>query len=184
LKPAELFGGLGLIAYLSTSEDGAPGDGWGNQHTFDDAWTCSTTCSPLATSRGKTRPLNWSDAALAGSDLSDLIVKIALHMGEFMTRGEGHVAVAAAQVETLWDEALPIEVRQLPENLAGPNTDPVWNTGTDEAEKRFARQAEIAYRRLVADWQASSPKAGAGATPEHASSRPSKGKAARQAASS
>ena len=26
--------------------------------------------------------------------------------------------LAAAQAETLWDEALPIEVRQLPEDLA------------------------------------------------------------------
>ena len=45
-------------------------------------------------------------------------------------------------------------------------------------------EAEVAYRRLVADWKASGQKAGAGATPERASSRPSKGKAARQATSS
>jgi transposase len=50
-----------------------------------------------------------------------------------------------------------------------------------DAERELSRQAEIAYRRLVSDWRASGPsKAGAGATPGRASSRPSKGKAARQ----
>jgi transposase len=50
-----------------------------------------------------------------------------------------------------------------------------------EAERELSRQAEAAYRRLVSDWRSSGPaKAGAGATPGRASSRPSKGKAARQ----
>jgi transposase len=49
-----------------------------------------------------------------------------------------------------------------------------------EAERELARQAEAAYRRLVADWQASGPKAGAGATPGRASQRPSMRQAARQ----
>jgi transposase len=66
----------------------------------------------------------------------------------------------------------------------GPKADPVWNTATDAAEKRLALQAEAAYRRLVADWQSTRPKAGASATPERASNRPSEGEAARQATSS
>jgi hypothetical protein len=50
-----------------------------------------------------------------------------------------------------------------------------------ESERELSRQAEAAYRRLVSDWRAGGrPKAGAGATPGRASSRPSKGKAARQ----
>ena len=50
-----------------------------------------------------------------------------------------------------------------------------------EAERELSRQAETAYRRLVNDWQPhAAAKAGAGATPGRASSRPSKGKAARQ----
>lgn len=50
-----------------------------------------------------------------------------------------------------------------------------------EAERELSRQAEAAYRRLVSDWRSSGPpKAGAGATPGRASSRPSKGKATRQ----
>jgi hypothetical protein len=52
------------------------------------------------------------------------------------------------------------------------------------AERELQQQAELAYRRLVADWRAAAPKGGAGATPGRASSnRPSKGKAARQATS-
>jgi transposase len=49
-----------------------------------------------------------------------------------------------------------------------------------ELDKELARQAEVAYRRLVTDWQATGPKAGAGATPGRASSRPSVRQAARQ----
>ena len=58
-----------------------------------------------------------------------------------------------------------------------------------DAERRLARQAEAAYRRTVADWQAAPkprtsapprPKLGAGATPGRASQRPSRGQAARQ----
>jgi transposase len=46
-------------------------------------------------------------------------------------------------------------------------------------EKELAAQSEIAYRRLVADWQPVN-KAGAGATPGRASHRSSKDTAARQ----
>jgi transposase len=50
-----------------------------------------------------------------------------------------------------------------------------------DAERELSRQAETAYRRLVADRNAAGPpRAGAGATPGRASQRPSKGKAARQ----
>jgi transposase len=48
-----------------------------------------------------------------------------------------------------------------------------------EAERQLAAQAEAAYRRTVADWQAKGRK-GAGATPGRASRGPSSGQAARQ----
>jgi transposase len=45
-----------------------------------------------------------------------------------------------------------------------------------DPERELALQAEAAYRRTIADWQASGPgRAGAGATPERASQRPSEG---------
>jgi transposase len=50
-----------------------------------------------------------------------------------------------------------------------------------EAERAAAEQAEAAYRRTVADWQATQAnKEGAGATPGRASDGPSSGQAARQ----
>jgi transposase len=53
-----------------------------------------------------------------------------------------------------------------------------------DAERDLALQAENAYRRTIADWKATRPaQADAGVTPGHASQRPSKGKAARQATS-
>jgi transposase len=56
----------------------------------------------------------------------------------------------------------------------------VWSTNKAmrEAECALALQAQRAYERTVADWQAN--RVGAGATPGRASQRPSSGKAARQ----
>lgn len=47
-------------------------------------------------------------------------------------------------------------------------------------ERQLAEQAELAYRRLVADWQATGPNKGAGAAPGRASQGPSSDQAARQ----
>jgi hypothetical protein len=54
-----------------------------------------------------------------------------------------------------------------------------------DAERALALQAENAYRRMIADWNATGPAATAGAsvTPGRASQKPSKGKAARQTTS-
>jgi transposase len=56
------------------------------------------------------------------------------------------------------------------------------STQERDAERRLTEQAEAAYRRLIADWQATGQaKRGTGATRGHASQRPSKRQAARQA---
>jgi transposase len=58
-----------------------------------------------------------------------------------------------------------------------------WSTNEAmrKAERDLALQAELAYRRNVADWQAARPaNTGASVTPGRASHTPSKGKAARQ----
>jgi transposase len=56
----------------------------------------------------------------------------------------------------------------------------VWSTNTAmrHAKRELALQAQRAYERTVADWQAN--RVGAGATPGRASQRPSSGTAARQ----
>jgi transposase len=57
----------------------------------------------------------------------------------------------------------------------------IWETPSKDArEKALALQTELSYRRLVADWQASRPKGGAGAARGRASQGPSSGQAARQ----
>ena len=66
----------------------------------------------------------------------------------------------------------------------GPNHIPMRKTGAAQLEWQIAEQAEIAYRRMMADWQATGPREGAGATKERASDKPSKGTAAPQATSS
>jgi transposase len=69
----------------------------------------------------------------------------------------------------------------LPRHHDGPTVSPT--SKQRETEKALQQQAEQAYRRLVADWRTAAPGRGAGATPGHASNKPSKGKAARQATS-
>ena len=71
-----------------------------------------------------------------------------------------------------------------PRARPGPKPDPVWNTTNEAAGCRVAEQAEAATVGWVTDRQTHEPKGGAGARPERASQRPSKGKAARQATSS
>jgi transposase len=55
----------------------------------------------------------------------------------------------------------------------------IWaaNKAMREAERELAQQAERAYQRTIADWQAKTPaRKGTGATPGRASSKPSSGK--------
>ena len=59
----------------------------------------------------------------------------------------------------------------------------IWSTNDAmrQAERALAEQAEQAYERTVADWQAAAPaKVGASATPGRASQQPSRSQAARQ----
>jgi transposase len=141
------------------------------------AWSSAKSPGPL-------RAFAQRTAARRGRHVATVAVarKLAVLAWTLLTRGEDYAFARPSLVRR--------KIRRLeltagaPRRKPGPNTDPVWNTSTNEAEKRFARQAEAAYRRLVADWQASGPKVGAGATPERASQGPSKAKAARQATSS
>ena len=138
------------------------------------AWTAAQAPGPL-------RAFAQRTAARRGRHVAAVAVarKLAVLAWHLLTRGEDY---AFARPGTVRRKLRRLELAAgAPRAKTGPKPDPVWNTDSDEREKRLALQAEIAYRRLVADWQATGPKVGAGATPERASSRPSKGKAARQA---
>jgi transposase len=141
------------------------------------AWSTAKSPGPL-------RAFAQRTAARRGRHVATVAVarKLAVLAWNLLTRGEDY---AFARPSLVRRKLRTLELKAgAPRAKPGPNAEPVWNTTTDAAEKRLAQQAEAAYQRLVADWQASGPKAGAGATPERASQRPSKGKAARQATSS
>ena len=141
------------------------------------AWSAAKSPGPL-------RAFGQRTAARRGRHVATVAVarKLAVLAWHLLTRGEDY-AFARPSLVRRKTRALELAAGA-PRAKPGPSPDPVWNTSNDAAELRLAEQAEIAYRRLVCDWQASGPKAGAGATPERASQRPSKGKAARQATSS
>src|SRR4051812_7273778 len=141
------------------------------------AWSAVKSPGPL-------RAFAQRTAARRGRHVATVAVarKLAVLAWNVLTRGEDYAfarpSLVRRKLRTL--ELKAGATRAKP----GPSATPTWNTTRDAAERHLAAQAEIAYRRLVADWQASGPKAGAGATPQRASQRPSKGKAARQAKSS
>jgi transposase len=141
------------------------------------AWSAAKAPGPL-------RAFAQRTAARRGRHVATVAVarKLAVLACYLLTRGEDYAFARPGLVRR------KIRALELKAGAArakpGPNPDPVWNTTSDAAEKRLAEQAELTYRRLVCDWQASGPKVGAGATPERASQGPSKGKAARQATSS
>jgi transposase len=142
------------------------------------AWSSAKSPGPL-------RAFAQRTATRRGRHVATVAVarKLTVLAWHLLTRGEDYAFARPSLVRR--------KIRRLelsagaPRAKTGPNPDPVWNTTTDAAEKRLAEQAEASYRRLVADWHATRPtEAGAGATPERASSRPSRGKAARQASCS
>jgi transposase len=141
------------------------------------AWSAAKSPGPL-------RAFAQRTAARRGRHVATVAVarKLAVLAWHLLTRGEDY---AFARPSLVRRKLRALELKAgAPRAKPGPKPDPVWNTTNDAAERRLATQAEAAYRRLVADWRATGPKAGAGATPERASQRPSKGKAARQATSS
>ena len=75
--------------------------------------------------------------------------------------------------------------RRCPDTQKGTPTG-VWATreAMRDGERRLAEQAEASYKRMVRDWQATTPKKmGASVTPGRASQKPSRGKVTRQTTS-
>jgi transposase len=141
------------------------------------AWSAAKSPGPL-------RAFAQRTAARRGRHVATVAVarKLAVLAWQLLTSGEDY---AFARPSLVRRKLRALELKAgAPRAKPGPNATPVWNTTSDAAERRLTEQAELAYRRLVADWRASGPRMGAGAIPERASQRPSKGKAARQATSS
>jgi len=178
LHPTIRQSGTGPARHGRTSKEGSAAA----RHVLvEAAWSAARAPGPL-------RAFAQRVSSRRGKPVAAVAVarKLAMLAWHLLTRGEDYAFQRPATV------ARKLRLLELtagaPRRKSGPKThdqQAVWAPAPQhQAERRLAEQAEIAYRRLVADWQASGPKAGAGATPERASQRPSKGKAARQATSS
>jgi transposase len=143
------------------------------------AWSAAKSPGPLRAFAERT-------AARRGRHVATVAVarKLAVLAWNLLTRGEDYAFVRPSLMRRKL-RRLELTAGAAPAKT-GPKGEPThWgNPMQDRAERELVEQGEAAYRRLVSDWQASRPKAGAGATPQRASLSPSKCKAARQAASS
>ncbi len=98
---------------------------------------------------------------------------IAWHM---LSRGEDY---AFARPSLVWEKLRRLELMTGARRKAKSNPVRVFATREQhQLDKELAAQAELAYRRLVQDWQPALK--GTGAAPGRASRRPSSGQAARQ----
>jgi transposase len=142
------------------------------------AWSAAKSAGPL-------RAFAQRTAGRRGRHVATVAVarKLVVPAWHLLTRGEEYAFQRPSLVRRKL-RALELAAGA-PRRKPGPNADPVWTTTAKYgADRQAAQQAELAYRRMIIDWQASRPAAGADATPERASQRPSKGKAARQASCS
>jgi transposase len=150
------------------------GSGAARHVLVEAAWAAAKSPGPL-------RAFAQRTAARRGRNVATVAVarKLAVLAWHLLSRGEDYAFARPALVAR---KVRALELRAgRPRRKPGPKQEPVWTGAARErAERRLAEQAEAAYRRLVNDWQATGPRAGAGATPGRASQRPSKRQAARQ----
>lgn len=139
------------------------------------AWAAIKTPGPLRAfyQRVKTR---------RGAQIAIVAVarKLAMLCWQLLTREQDY----AYQRPTLVARKLrTLELRAGAAHASTTSTTPRPSTATQRAaqERQLAEQAELAYRRLIADWKATGPNKGAGAAPGRASQGPSSDQAARQA---
>jgi transposase len=122
--------------------------------------------------------------ARKGSQVAAVAVarKLACLAWQLLTKGEDY---AFAQPSRVRAKVRRVELDAGAPPLATRHGGQRISASPDErdAERALAQQAEASYRRLIADWKATGPRenTGAGATRGHASSKPSKRQATRQA---
>ncbi len=137
------------------------------------AWHAARTTGPLRAFAARIASRRGAQVAVVA--VARKLVVIAWHM---LMRGEDYAFARPSLVREKLRRAellVGVERRQGKRN-------PVRVFATAEQhrlEKQLAAQAEVAYRRLVQDWQPAITK-GAGAAPGRATRRPSSGQAARQ----
>jgi transposase len=175
LHPTVRQSGNGQARHGRTSKEGSAAA----RHVLvEAAWSAARAPGPL-------RAFAQRVTARRGAPIAAVAVarKLTVLAWHLLTNGEDYALQRPAIV------ARKLRMLELtagaPRRKPGPKSQTVWApTAQHRAERRLSEQAELAYRRLVADWRASGPRVGAGATERASQRRPSKGKAARQATSS
>jgi transposase len=171
LHPTVRQSGTGPARHGRTSKEGSAAA----RHVLvEAAWSATRTPGPLRAFAERT-------AARRGRHVAAVAVarKLAVLAWHLLTRGEDYAFAQPGQVRR------KLRLLELaagaPRRKSGPNGAPVWPSPAQQrADRELAQRAEAGYRRLVADWQASGPKAGASATRGRASRGPSSGQAARR----
>jgi transposase len=137
------------------------------------AWHAARTTGPLRAFHERVASRRGGNVATVA--VARKLVVIAWHM---LSRGEDY---AFARPSLVREKLRRLELMTGAEQRKGKRN-PVRVFATREQhqlDKELAAQAELAYRRLVQDWQPTINK-GAGAAPGRASCGPSSGQAARQ----
>ena len=177
-----LVGYLGLDARVRQSGSAQPRTGRISKQgarearrvLVEAAWAARRAPGPL-------RAFGERIAARRGKQVAAVAVarKLCLLCWHLLTREEDYAFLRPALLRR---KLRRLELRAgAPSRRGKRSRGAIWETPShDRREKELALRAERSYRRLVADWQASRPKNGAGAAPGRASRRPSGGQPARQ----
>lgn len=134
------------------------------------AWHAARTPGPL-------RAFHERIAARRGSNIATVAVarKLAVIAWHMLSRGEDY---AFARPSLTREKIRKLELATGAERQKGKRIGVFATREQHQPDKQLAAQAELAYRRLIQDWQPAIK--GTGAAPGRASRRPSSGQAARQ----
>jgi transposase len=180
--PRHLVGYLGLNPRVRQSGVGPAKHGRISKHgpghvravLVEAAWVASRSAGPM-------RAFWQRIAARRGANIATVAVarKLVVLAWQLLTKGEDY---AFKRPAALAEKLRTLELSAGAERRQGRRQGARVRVSAErrKLDKQHADQAELAYRRRTADWQATGQKAGAGATSGRASSRPSKRQAARQ----
>jgi transposase len=134
------------------------------------AWHAARAPGPL-------RAFHARVAGRRGGNIATVAVarKLAVIAWHMLSRGEDY---AFARPSLTREKLRRLELMTGAEHQKGKRIGFFATKEQHDLDKQLAAQAELAYRRLVKDWQPAIK--GAGAAPGRASRRPSSGQAARQ----
>lgn len=180
-SPRKLTGYLGLDPRVSQSGSGAAAHGRiskqgsvSARHALVEAsWSAVRQPGPIRAFYQRVRARRGHQVAIVAAAR-----KLACLFWCLLTREEDY---AYAQPSLTARKLRRLELTAGAKSERGRRSGRAAKAAMREAERLLAEQAEAAYRRTVADWQANGKGGrGAGATPGRASGGPSSGQAARQ----